>query len=138
MADNKTKPTGVSPHSYLETMKDNPRTKDAAKLIDLISSVTQSPATMWGTSIIGFGIHVYTHATGRSGTTPAIGFALRAKAFALYGIHQILEDNPEQSLQLGRHTMAKGCVYIDSLDHVDLKILGKIVHEAYQARNNAR
>ena len=53
MAENKTKPTDVSPQNYLESFEDNPRALEAQILIDLITAVTKAPATMWGTGIIG-------------------------------------------------------------------------------------
>jgi hypothetical protein len=46
-------------------------------LATLMSSTTKEPATMWGTSIVGFGSYHYKYESGREGASCLVGFASR-------------------------------------------------------------
>lgn len=59
MAENKTKPTGVSVDDQLDRMPDPQRREDAKKLRAMMERVSGEPAVMWGPSIVGFGRYRY-------------------------------------------------------------------------------
>ena len=49
MADNKTKPTDVSVHAFLNACTDEVRRTDAKALAELMRKVTGKEPAMWGT-----------------------------------------------------------------------------------------
>ena len=135
--DNKTTPTNQSPEAMLNAMVDSARRHDGLTLMKLCASATDESPVMWGPSIIGFGVHHYVHPSGRSGTTPAIGFAMRSKNIAVYGVHEAAEENSQLLLQLGPHTTGKGCLYLGSVDQIDQRVLKLLLTQAFKKRRNS-
>jgi hypothetical protein len=80
---------------------------------------------MWGESIIGFGDTHLKYASGRELDWFKIGFSPRKKDISLYVICQS-SGFGELLDQLGPHIAGKGCLYIKSLEGIDVKILEKI------------
>ena len=138
VVDNKTKPTEISPASYLESKNEDSRAPDAVALLALMSSVTKTTPVMWGPGIVGFGVHEYTYDSGRTGTAPAVSFALRQKNLVIYGLHQTIEEEMGLFLELGPHTMGKGCLYIDSFADINVGVLKRLTKKAFTARHNVR
>lgn len=136
VADNQTQPTQVSPEAYLDSLDDKARVGEALELLSLMASATNTAPIMWGPSIIGFGVNEYVYESGRTGTAPAIGLALRKKALVIYGVHQTGEEE-KFLLEIGPHKMGKGCLYIESLEHINLRVLRGLLKSAFKARNNA-
>jgi hypothetical protein len=126
MAENKTKPTRASVAGYLAAIKGETRRKDCETLSKLMAKVTKSPAAMWGPSIVGFGSCHYKYESGREGDMCMVGFSSRKDAISLYGMAGF-EGNAELLKKLGKHKTGKGCLYIRSLEDVDLKVLEKLV-----------
>ena len=92
---------------------------------------------MWGSSIVGFGTYHYVYETGREGDTVAVGIAARKEALVLYGLSQDQENKDSLANQLGPYTNGKGCIYIKKLSDVNLDVLGQMVANSFQHRNNA-
>jgi hypothetical protein len=59
MAELKTKITNQSPNDFLNTIEPEQRKIDGFKLLQIFEKVTGEKATMWGTSIVGFGKYHY-------------------------------------------------------------------------------
>jgi hypothetical protein len=59
-----------------------------------------------------------------------IGFSPRAAALTLYTMPEF-EGREALLRQLGKHKSGKGCVYINKLTDVDLKVLETIIRTAY-------
>jgi hypothetical protein len=126
MADLKTKPSKVSIESYLEKFNLS-RQKDARTLIQLLESVTEEQAVMWGDSIVGFGNRLYRYESGRKINYFLIGFAIRKSAITLY----LMNDINEKDLSLlGKHKKGVGCLYINSLNDINLNVLKNITKES--------
>jgi uncharacterized protein DUF1801 len=132
MADNKTKPTKVSPASFIEAIADETRRADARMLVKLMQSATGEKPAMWGPSIIGFGSYHYVYESGREGDMPIAGFSPRKAANVIYGM--ALGDSAELLAKLGKHTTGKGCLYIKKLADVDRKVLEALVQKAVAVR----
>ncbi|MGC6479892.1 MAG: DUF1801 domain-containing protein [Flavobacteriaceae bacterium] len=117
MTTNKTQPTERPIDDYL---KDIPEKKqaDALKLIEIMSSLTQAPAIVWGSSIVGFGQYTYRYSTGRTGDWFYCGFAIRKRAISLYVSCDLNGLNFDWD-QLGKHRRSVGCVYINTLSDVN-------------------
>ena len=99
-----------------------------------MKEATGAEPKMWGTSIVGFGSHHYVYESGREGDTMAVGFAARKQALAVYGLHT--EDNTSLLEKSGLTNDSKGCVYIKTLDKLDLSLIKQIVANAYSQRNS--
>ena len=80
---------------------------------------------MWGASIVGYGRIHYKYETGHEGDMPEAGFAARKGNLVVY-IMQGFERQAELLARLGKHKASKGCLYINKLADVDLKVLEEI------------
>lgn len=133
MAENKTRATTASVKGYFASIKDESRRKDCEVLAALMTKATKQPATMWGTSIVGFGSYHYKYESGREGDACLAGFSFRKSDISIY----LLADFPERARlleRLGRHKMSGGCLHLRTLDDVDLKILAQVVTAAVAER----
>jgi hypothetical protein len=107
------------------------RRRDAETVIELMGRVTGEPATMWSSSIVGFGQYHWRYPSGREGDGPAASCSPRKPAMTIY-----LPDGTgayaDQLSRLGQHTTSVGCLYIKDLSQVDLAVLEEIVGESYR------
>ena len=85
---------------------------------------------MWGSSIIGFGLHHYQYPSGREGNQLVVGFSPRKAAISIYGLGHAFSESTRLPAKLGPYTMGKGCVYLKRLDNIDLKVLEELVKKA--------
>lgn len=134
MAELKTKRTGASVDDFLRAVKDEARRRDCLAVLGMMRKATRQEPRMWGGSIVGFGSHAYTYASGHSGEWPVISFSPRAKDLTLYICG--LDRFAAELSKLGRHGSGKACLYIRSLDDVDVKVLERIIHGSVAARPN--
>lgn len=88
---------------------------------------------MWGTSIVGFGKYHYKYESGREGDAPLTGIASRAKTITLY-LGTKFEKSEELFSKLGKYKLSGGCVHIQKLEDVDLKILVKMFISSIEHR----
>ena len=126
----KTKPvtsvTPVNPKDFIAGVANETRRADAKALLKLFTKISGWKARMWGPTIVGCGVYHYTYESGRTGTSPVIGFSPRTGSLVVY----VFDFDEKAALleKLGKH---KGgiaqCLYINKLSDVDLKILGKIL-----------
>ncbi len=123
MAEAKTRPTKQSVASFIKGV-DEERRKDCSTLVRIMKDAVGAPATMWGTSIVGFGTYELKYADGRTADWPIIGFSPRKQDLTLYvgrGVDGTLLK------ALGKHKLSGGCLYIRRLSDVDLAVLEKVV-----------
>ena len=128
----KTRPTSQSVTAFINGVKHETRRKDAKTLLAMMKKVTGEKAKMWGPSMIGFGEYHYKYESGREGDMLAVGFSPRGANMALYVLGSLGEDEPLLK-KLGPYKNGKSCLYITSLDKVDLGVLEKIVVKSYKA-----
>jgi hypothetical protein len=137
MADNKTKPTGLSVAAFIDAITDPTKRADAKALVKLMQDAAGEKPKMWGPSIIGFGSYHYRYDSGREGDVPLIGFSPRQTATVLYNMIGS-SDSKALLAKLGKHTTGKGCLYIKKLADVDQQVLEAMVVKslaALRARN---
>jgi len=67
MAELKTKPTKVSPASFIANIADPATRRDCRTIMAMMRKATGAKPTMWGPSIVGFGFRHYVYASGREG-----------------------------------------------------------------------
>ena len=126
MADNKTKATDASVSDFIQAKANAKQLADCDLLLALFARVTQQQPMMWGPSIIGYGSYQYRYESGRTGTAPLTGFAIRGADLVLY----LLADFPQAPAlleQLGKHKMGKACLYLKRLEDINLTVLETLV-----------
>jgi hypothetical protein len=126
MAANKFKPTGESVQSYMSSIEDDARRKDCVKISRMMARITSSKPAMWYGNIVGFGNYHYTYDSGREGDACLAGFSSRGRELCIY-VAPEFPDRDRLLKKLGKHKMAKSCLYIKKLDDVDIDVLEKLV-----------
>ncbi|HEV8382106.1 MAG TPA: DUF1801 domain-containing protein [Gemmatimonadales bacterium] len=126
MAENKTKYTDASIEDYIASRANEQQRSDCRVLMILLKMVTQQPPRMWGPSIVGYGSYRYTYESGRTGEAPLTGFAIRGRELVVY---LVAEGHTQKSLlsKLGKHRMAKSCLYFKQLADLDKSVLTQLV-----------
>lgn len=126
MAKNKTNPTGASVKDYIASRANEQQRADVRELMALLKSITKYPPKMWGPSMVGYGSQRYTYESGRTGEVPLAGFAIRGRDLVVY---VYAESKKQKALlaKLGKHSMAKSCLYFRQLVDLDKSVLKQIV-----------
>ncbi len=126
----KTLITDDSVTAFLDKVGNEVRRADAMAVLSLMQKITRKPPRMWGSSIVGFDQYHYKYESGHEGDMCMIGFSPRAQALTLYVLHDIPER--EALLEkLGKHKTGKGCLYINKLADVDMKVLAALIKTSY-------
>ena len=124
MAELKTRLTKASVEKFLEGIKDEQKRQDCYEILKIMKQATKSEPKMWGTSIIGFGDYHYVYESGREGDWFITGFSPRVQNLTLY----IMGGFDGETLKkLGKYKTGKGCLYINKLEDVDLKVLNELI-----------
>lgn len=132
MAEVKTKVTDADPKEFIESIDNETRRKDGFALLDLFTKVTGEKAKMWGTSIVGFGMYHYkSERSSQEGDWPLVGFSPRKQNLSLYVMSELV-DFGNLLRDLGKHKTSKGCLYINKLEDIDMKVLEKVVKKSYE------
>lgn len=137
MAEIKTKATKVSVEAFLKKAASGKRLEDCSTIIEMMKKITKEEPKMWGPSIIGFGQYHYKYASGHEGDMCAIGFSPRKPALTLYVLAGFSKRD-ELLKKLGKYKIGKACLYIKSLDDVDLKVLKELIAESYKYIKNKK
>jgi uncharacterized protein DUF1801 len=105
---------------------------DCRELVRIMAKITGRRASMWGTSIVGFGSYHYQYASGREGDWPLAGFSPRKTSLSIYIMAGF--DNSEQLLKkLGKHKIGKSCLYVTKLADIDLEVLKLLIEKSVAA-----
>ncbi|HET6822457.1 MAG TPA: DUF1801 domain-containing protein [Anaerolineales bacterium] len=136
MAELKTQVTKASVNTFLEGIKDEKKRQDCYEILKIMKKATKAEPKMWGTSIVGFGDHRYTYASGREGDWFLTGFSPRVQNLTLYMMGGF---DSEVLQRLGKYKTGKGCLYINKLADVDLKVLNELITKSVkQSKANAK
>jgi hypothetical protein len=130
LADIKTKQTSSSVDDFIAAVPNEQKQKDSTVILKLMEKATKEKPAMWGNSIIGFGKEIYkSPASGREVEWFKIGFSPRKTNLTLYlGLKTRMD--PETLKKLGKHKTGTGCLYINKLEDVDIKVLEKMIAAA--------
>lgn len=132
MAEIKTKPTKASAAAFLKTIEPKQKRDDALALLALYQKITGQKPVMWGTAMIGFGMYHYeSERSTQKGDWPLVAFAPRKQALTLY-ILPYKEEPPALLKKLGKFKTGGGCLYINKLADVDIKVLEKLIEASYE------
>lgn len=130
LAEIKTKETDSSVEDFINSVKDESKRKDSFTIIKLMQKATKAKPKLWGSSIISFGNKIYkSPATDREVEWFKIGFSPRKANITLYLVMDIKKYAAELK-KLGKHKTGVGCLYINKLEDVDMKVLEKLITDA--------
>ena len=128
------RPTDASVAEFLARVPDEQRREDAHRLCAIMGEITGEPPTMWGASIVGFGVYHYRYASGREGDSPLAGFSPRRQHLVIYLIGGFESRHGPALARLGPHQTGKGCLYIKRLDTVDRDALRQLIDRSVRVR----
>jgi len=115
LATIKTKPTASSVEDFISSIQDEQKRNDSLVVMKLMEKATKIKPKMWGSVMIGFGDVRY--------KSPASGREV--------SLHLIdLQRHTDALAKLGKHKTGMGCLYINKLADIDIKILEKIIMAA--------
>jgi hypothetical protein len=131
LAEIKTKPTEVSVADFINGIAHEQKRKDSFLILKMMEKAMKQKPKMWGSSIIGFGdVRYKSPSSGREVDWFKIGFAPRKANLSIYLID--LQRHADAMTKLGKHKKGGGCLYINKLEDVDLKVLEKMIVAATQ------
>ncbi|MBK7761955.1 MAG: DUF1801 domain-containing protein [Bacteroidetes bacterium] len=123
----KTKPTAASVEEFIHLIEDEQKRKDCFVLLEMMKKASKEEPILWSNSIIGFGMKRYKSPnTGREVDWLKIGFSPRKANLSLY-ISVGIQEHAEALQKLGKHKIGVGCLYINKLDDIDVKVLKKMI-----------
>ena len=130
LAEIKTKPTSNSVDSFIQSIPDERKRKDCQVILNMMEKATKEKPKMWGASMIGFGdVRYKSPSTGREVDGFKMGFSPRKANLSLHlGLN--LQQHADALSKLGKHKTGVGCLYINKLEDVDIKILETMINSA--------
>ena len=125
LAEVKTKENTASVQDFINALPDEQKRKDSETILKMMETASKEKAKMWGSSLIGFGkLIVKSPTSGREVEWFKIGFSPRKANLSLY---VDVKNHTDALKKLGKHKTGAGCLYINKLADVDLKILESII-----------
>ncbi|MBS1494394.1 MAG: DUF1801 domain-containing protein [Bacteroidetes bacterium] len=125
-AEIKTKENSASVEDFINNVDGEQKRKDSLVILDMMKKATKEEPKMWGGSIIGFCKEVYkSPATGREVDWFRIGFSPRKANLTLYFMG--FGQHEESLKKLGKYKTGSGCLYINKLEDIDIKVLKKMI-----------
>jgi len=129
LAKIKTIPTALNVEEFINNIQDEQKRADSITLTKMMQKVTKEEPKIWSNSMIGFGeVRYKSPATGREVDWLRIGFAPRKAALSLY-LTVDINSYSEDLKKLGKYKTGVGCLYINKLSDVDLKVLEVLIHK---------
>lgn len=125
----KTKVNAASVEDFLNAIAEEQKRKDSFIILGMMEKATKEKPKMWGSSMIGFGeLRYKSPKTGREVDWFKIGFAPRKANLSLHLMD--LQKHTEDLSRLGKFKTGMGCLYINRLEDVDVKVLEHIIKES--------
>jgi hypothetical protein len=94
--------------------------------------ISKVEPTLWSNSYIGFGTRRHkSSATGRESDWMRIGFSPRKNNFSLY-FGDYLDAYSSSLEKLGKYKAGMGCLYINKLADVNLKVLKEMIETGWK------
>lgn len=97
----------------------------------MMESMFGEKPLIWGSSIIGFSKYHYSSKGGYEADWFKIGFSPR-KAKISICISYDLDEFSDKLERLGRYSRGKGCLYVNKLSDIDMKVLEEMSKIAYE------
>ena len=134
LADNKIKPSTASVEDFLHTITPEQKRMDSFVLLEMMKKASKEEPVLWSNSFIGFGMKRHkSPTTGREADWMRIGFAPRKTNLTLYFGANV--DSLGTSLEkLGKYKAGMGCVYVNKLADIDLKVLRGMITAGWKLK----
>jgi hypothetical protein len=130
----KTKQNAASVEDFINTVENEQKRSDSFAILEMMKKATGEEPKMWGTSLIGFGSRKYkSTATGREVDWLIIGFSPRKANISLY-LSMNINEYSETLEKLGKHKTGVGCLYINKLQDIDVKVLEGLIEESLKQK----
>lgn len=126
---NKTVATDQDVREFINSVENDTKRSDSLELLELMAEVSNEPAVMWGSSLIGFGQYHYKYASGREGDFFITGFSPRKQALTIY-IMPGFSSYDKIMAKLGKYKTGKSCLYVKKLDDIDRNLLRDLVSQS--------
>jgi hypothetical protein len=134
LADNKIKPTEDSALAFLETITPDQKRQDGLMLYEMMKKATGEEPVLWSNAFIGFGMRRHVSpTTGRESDWMRIGFAPRKTNLTLY-FGAYVDTLTDDLAQLGKYKAGMGCIYVNKLADIDLKVLARMIKDGWAAK----
>lgn len=134
LAEIKTKPTTASVEDFINAVPDEQKRKDSFIILEMMRKASGEEPAMWGGSIIGFGnVRYKSPKTGREVDWLRIGFSPRKANLSLY-LAMDIKKHADTLEKLGKHKTGVGCLYINKLEDVDMKVLEGMIKTSLKAK----
>ncbi len=123
----KTKQNTASVEDFLNAIDGEQKRKDSFVILEMMKKASREEPKMWGGSMIGFGLKRYkSPATGREVDWFLIGFSPRKANLSLH-LTMDIQKQADTLAKLGKHKTGVGCLYINKLADVDIKVLEELI-----------
>lgn len=130
----KTARNDASVEDFLAGLKDERRREDSMVLTEMMQNVSKEAPRMWGAALIGFGHWTVKSPSGREVDWMKIGFSPRKANLSIYLTSDIQKNYAAELKTLGKHKTGMGCLYINQLADVDLKVLKGMLAAAWKRK----
>ena len=125
----KTQKTEVSVEDFFDGITVETVRDDCRKLAEMMEKATGAKAKMWGANIVAFGKQRLKYASGKEMDWIIVGFSPRKQNITLY-LSTGEVWNKDLLLNLGKHKIGAGCLYIKRLSDIDESILNELIKES--------
>lgn len=126
----------ISVTSVVESIVYNAQKKDCNALMQLMQHIIGSQPTIWGERIIGFGEYHYKLENNEPGRCFLTAIGANRHGLTLYGVPAV-PGYQHLLKMLGVHRLGKACLYVHSLNTIDLSILEKLIIESIHYMNSS-
>lgn len=130
MAELKTQQNDADVAIYLNSIEDEGRKDDCKELHTLFEKVSGQKPKMWGKDIVGFGTYHYKGKSGREGEWFPLGFSSRKANLTIY-MPAGFKETQDLIEKIGKAKTSAGCLYIKSLEVIDVEILKDLAKKSY-------
>ncbi len=125
-----TKQTESSVEDFINSIQDEVKRKDSQQILKMMEKATKEKPKMWGASMVGFGNKRYKSPnTGREVDWFLIGYSPRKANLSLH-LGLDVQKYSEWLDKLGKYKTGVGCLYINKLEDVDVKVLEDMIRMA--------
>ena len=120
----------ITVEGYINSIGDESLEKDARSLLDIMQEISGEKPILYGIGTIGFGVYKYHYDSGRKGEAHTLAFYPRKGKITVY----LMDGTARYSqllLKLGKHSTTGYCIYIKSLNDIDISVLKQILKKSY-------
>ena len=129
LAEIKTKESEASVEDFINSVPGEQKQNDSRIILKMMQKASKSKPKLWGSAIIGFGNKIYKSPTsGREVAWFKIGFSPRKANLTVYLLN--MKEHAASLKKLGKHKIGGGCLYINKLEDIDVKVLEKMISDS--------